>query len=134
MQLASLLILNFPVKIFFSHARTIFCLPVYNQYIKQSIIQSDCSMTQRSVSGESPTRNPLTSILTAAERPPFYWVLCGSSPQCRWFVCSLISCYFLIILIIFCPPPFRRKAEGHSFRHSVLPSFRPSFRPSVPLI
>ena len=31
----------------------------------------------------------------------------------------------------FCPPPFRRKAEGHSFRHSVLPSFRPSFRPSV---
>ena len=31
----------------------------------------------------------------------------------------------------FCPPPFRRKAEGHSFRHSVLPSFRPSVRPSV---
>ena len=30
-----------------------------------------------------------------------------------------------------CPPPFRRKAEGHSFRHSVLPSFRPSVRPSV---
>ena len=33
--------------------------------------------------------------------------------------------------ISFCPPPFRRKAEGHSFRHSVLPSFRPSVRPSV---
>ena len=31
--------------------------------------------------------------------------------------------------IIFCPPPFRRKAEGHSFRHSVLPSVLPSFRP-----
>ena len=30
----------------------------------------------------------------------------------------------------FCPPPFRRKAEGHSFRHSVLPSFRPSVLPS----
>ena len=29
----------------------------------------------------------------------------------------------------FCPPPFRRKAEGHSFRHSVRPSVRPSFRP-----
>ena len=27
--------------------------------------------------------------------------------------------------LIFCPPPFRRKAEGHSFRPSVLPSFRP---------
>ena len=25
----------------------------------------------------------------------------------------------------FCPPPFRRKAEGHSFRPSVRPSFRP---------
>ena len=34
---------------------------------------------------------------------------------------------FLLIsfLFFFCPPPFRRKAEGHSFRHSVLPSFRP---------
>ena len=37
-------------------------------------------------------------------------------------------------LRFYCPPPFRRKAEGHSFRHSVLPFFRPSFRPSVPLI
>ena len=25
-------------------------------------------------------------------------------------------------VLAFCPPPFRRKAEGHSFRHSVLPS------------
>ena len=33
--------------------------------------------------------------------------------------------------VLYCPPPFRRKAEGHSFRHSVLPSFRPSFRLSV---
>ena len=32
--------------------------------------------------------------------------------------------------VSFCPPPFRRKTEGHSFRHSVLPSFRPSVRPS----
>ena len=31
----------------------------------------------------------------------------------------------------FCPPPFRRKAEGHSFWLSVRPSVRPSFRPSV---
>ena len=30
---------------------------------------------------------------------------------------------------VYCPPPFRRKAEGHSFRHSVLPSVLPSFRP-----
>ena len=41
------------------------------------------------------------------------------------------------ILNTYCPPPFRRKAEGHSFRLSVLPSFRPSVcpsvRPSVPL-
>ena len=27
---------------------------------------------------------------------------------------------------ICCPPPFRRKAEGHSFRLSVMPSFCPS--------
>ena len=33
----------------------------------------------------------------------------------------------------FCPPPFRRKVEGHSFRLSVLPSVLPSFRPSVRL-
>ena len=31
----------------------------------------------------------------------------------------------------FCPPPFRRKAEGHSFWLSVLPSVHPSVRPSV---
>ena len=30
----------------------------------------------------------------------------------------------------YCPPPFRRKAEGHSFRHSVLPSVLPSVFPS----
>ena len=46
--------------------------------------------------------------------------------------------YFAGVLRVNCPPPFRRKAEGHSFRHSVLPSFLPSvlpsFRPSVPLI
>ena len=34
---------------------------------------------------------------------------------------------------ICCPPPFRRKAEGHSYWLSVFPSFRPSFRLSVPL-
>ena len=42
-----------------------------------------------------------------------------------------------LLLHSYCPPPFRRKAEGHSFRLSVLPSvlpsvvpsFRPSFRP-----
>ena len=32
-----------------------------------------------------------------------------------------------------CPPSFRRKTEGHSFRLSVLPSVRSSVRPSVPL-
>ena len=32
---------------------------------------------------------------------------------------------------LYCPPPFRRKVEGHSFRLSVLPSFHPSFLPSV---
>ena len=31
----------------------------------------------------------------------------------------------------FCPPPFRRKAEGHSFWHSVLSSVLPSVRPSI---
>ena len=31
----------------------------------------------------------------------------------------------------FCPPPFRRKAEGHRFRLSVLPSIQPSFHLSV---
>ena len=39
----------------------------------------------------------------------------------------------------YCPPPFRRKAEGHSFwlsvrvsvHPSVLPSVRPSFRPPI---
>ena len=31
----------------------------------------------------------------------------------------------------YCPPPFRRKAEGHSFWLSVLPSVLPSVRPSV---
>ena len=35
--------------------------------------------------------------------------------------------------MIFCPPPFRRKGEGHSFRlsvlQSVLPSVFPSFHP-----
>ena len=31
----------------------------------------------------------------------------------------------------FCPPPFRRKPEGHVFWLSVIPSVRPSVRPSV---
>ena len=37
------------------------------------------------------------------------------------------QCHFKIRYYhpFYCPPPFRRKAEGHSFRHSVLPSFRP---------
>ena len=30
----------------------------------------------------------------------------------------------------YCPPPFRRKAEGHSFCLSVFPPFRPSISPS----
>ena len=30
----------------------------------------------------------------------------------------------------FCPPPFRRKAEGHGFWLSVIPSVRPSVLPS----
>ena len=34
-------------------------------------------------------------------------------------------CIFLSVMI-FCPPPFRRKAEGHSFWLSVLPSVLPS--------
>ena len=34
---------------------------------------------------------------------------------------------------VFCPAPFRRKVEGHSFRHSVLPSVFPSFCLSVSL-
>ena len=38
--------------------------------------------------------------------------------------------WFVMIKMPFCPPPFRRKAEGHSFRHSILPSFRPSVLPS----
>ena len=33
------------------------------------------------------------------------------------------------LMFTYCPPPFRRKAEGHSFQHSVLPSVFPSFRP-----
>ena len=40
----------------------------------------------------------------------------------------------IIFKHVYCPPPFRRKAEGHSFwlsvLPSVLPSVRPSFRPS----
>ena len=39
--------------------------------------------------------------------------------------CSPMDSYY-----IYCPPPFRRKAEGHSFRLSVLPFVRPSVRPS----
>ena len=39
------------------------------------------------------------------------------------------------LCVFYCPPPFRRKAEGHSFwlsvRPSVHPSFRPSFRPPI---
>ena len=33
--------------------------------------------------------------------------------------------------ILYCPPPFRRKAEGHSFWLSVIPSVRLFVRPSV---
>ena len=44
---------------------------------------------------------------------------------------SLVQASLYILVNLFsCPPPFRRKAEGHSFRHSVLPSFRPSVFPS----
>ena len=42
-------------------------------------------------------------------------------------ICHLIRLIFGHLF--YCPPPFRRKAEGHSFRHSVLPSVLPSFRP-----
>ena len=38
-----------------------------------------------------------------------------SCTLCCWWSCRS-----------FCPPPFRRKAEGHSFRLSVLPSVCPS--------
>ena len=33
----------------------------------------------------------------------------------------------------YCPPPFRRKAEGHSFRHSVLPSVLPHKQMGTPV-
>ena len=41
--------------------------------------------------------------------------------QWKWMdiVCKLLPQFY-------CPPPFRRKAEGHSFWLSVLPSVRPS--------
>ena len=54
------------------------------------------------------------------------------------FVVPLIICYYFhhyfsrIMRRHFCPPPFRRKAEGHSFWLSVIPSVLPSFRPSAP--
>ena len=49
----------------------------------------------------------------------------------RWHYISIWSIVAAWLpLVSFCPPPFRRKAEGHSFRLSVRPSDRPSVRPS----
>ena len=36
-------------------------------------------------------------------------------------------------MVPYCPPPFQRKADGHFFQLSVLPSVRPSVRPSFRL-
>ena len=33
---------------------------------------------------------------------------------------KLLSFYFLFLFLFFCPPPFRRKAEGHCFWLSVV--------------
>ena len=56
----------------------------------------------------------------------------------KLYICSMATHFaikFSDPVLSFCPPPFRRKAEGHSFWLSVLPSVLPSvlrsFRPPI---
>ena len=58
---------------FFSHVKTIFCLPGLNPY--QAEDKVSCSRTQHSASVETRTKDPLILSLTLSHCPPHFFEL-----------------------------------------------------------